>query len=190
MRPLNPEEAQLWARVTATIRPLSRDRSVAKAPELAVVEAVPVATAPIAKPTPKPVAATRLIPVRPKPVPIANQTLDGSWDKKLKSGSVQPDRILDLHGMDLDRAWVAIDRSLDTAIGRGERVLLLITGHHRPGEPPVQRGRIRAAVHDWLAASRHCANIAAVRGAHPRHGGGGSLYLILRRKTSGAKRIS
>ena len=38
---------------------------------------------------------------------------------------------------------------------RGERVVLLITGHHRPGEPPVQRGRIRAAVHDWLAASRH-----------------------------------
>ena len=35
--------------------------------------------------------------------------------------------------------------------------MLLITGHHRPGEPPVQRGRIRAAVHDWLAASRHAA---------------------------------
>ncbi|MFL6784133.1 MAG: Smr/MutS family protein, partial [Sphingomicrobium sp.] len=53
---------------------------------------------------------------------------------------------------------------------------------HRPGEEPVQRGRIRAAVHDWLAASRHAPNIAAVRGAHRRHGGGGSLYLILRRR--------
>lgn len=84
--------------------------------------------------------------------------------------------------MNLDSAWAAIDRSLDLAIERGERVLLLITGHHRPGEPPVQRGRIRAAVHDWLAASRHAGDIAAVRGAHPRHGGGGSLYLILRRK--------
>jgi DNA-nicking Smr family endonuclease len=59
--------------------------------------------------------------------------------------------------------------------------VLLITGHHRPGEPPLQRGRIRAAVHDWLAASRHAADIAAVRPAHRRHGGGGSLYLILRR---------
>ena len=84
--------------------------------------------------------------------------------------------------MNLESAWRAIDRSLEHAIGSGERVLLLITGHHRPGEPPVARGRIRAAVHDWLAASRHASDIAAVRGAHRRHGGGGSLYIILRRK--------
>ena len=117
-----------------------------------------------------------------KATPIAHKTLDASWDKKLTSGSVEPDRVLDLHGMNLDRAWTAIDQALEQAIGRGERVLLLITGHHRPGDPPVQRGRIRAAVHDWLAASRHAVDIAAVRGAHRRHGGGGSLYLILRRK--------
>jgi DNA-nicking Smr family endonuclease len=114
-------------------------------------------------------------------MPIGAQTLDGSWDKRLRSGVVEPDRTLDLHGMNLDSAWAAVDLALDQAIGRGERVVLLITGHHRPGEPPVQRGRIRAAVHDWLAASRHAPRIAAVRGAHRRHGGGGSLYLILRR---------
>ena len=74
---------------------------------------------------------------------------------------------------------------LEQAIARGDRLLLLVTGHHRPGEPPVQRGRIRAAVNDWLAASRHAPNIAAVRGAHRRHGGGGSLYLVLRRGSSG-----
>ena len=117
-------------------------------------------------------------------MPIHERTLDGSWDKKMRSGTVEPDRVLDLHGMNLDSAWGAIDRSLEQAIRRGERVILLITGHHRPGEPPVQRGRIRAAVHDWLAASRHAANIAAVRGAHRRHGGGGSLYLVLRRRPS------
>jgi DNA-nicking Smr family endonuclease len=99
----------------------------------------------------------------------------------LRSGAVEPDRVVDLHGMSLDSAWRAIDRSLEQAINRKERVLLLITGHHRPGDPPVERGRIRAAVHDWLAASRHASKIAAVRGAHRRHGGGRSLYLILRR---------
>ncbi|MGE5064492.1 MAG: Smr/MutS family protein [Myxococcales bacterium] len=84
--------------------------------------------------------------------------------------------------MSLDTAWRAIDLGLEQSIGRGERVVLLITGHHRPGDPPVRRGAIRAAVHDWLAASRHASDIAAVRGAHRRHGGGGSLYVILRRK--------
>ena len=98
------------------------------------------------------------------------------------TGAVSPDRVVDLHGHNLDRAWSAIDSALERAIEAGDRVLLLITGHSRPGGPPVQRGRIRAAVHDWLAASRHAAKIAAVRPAHGRHGGGGSLYIILRRK--------
>jgi DNA-nicking Smr family endonuclease len=111
----------------------------------------------------------------------ARNTLDSSWDRRLRDGAVRPDRILDLHGMSLEGAWRAIDHGLGDAIAGGERVVLLITGHHRPGEPPVQRGKIRAAVHDWLAASRHASRIAAVRGAHRRHGGGGSLYLVLRR---------
>ena len=117
-------------------------------------------------------------------MPIGDKTLDGSWDRKLAAGRADPDRILDLHGLNLDGAWSAIDRGLEQAIARGERVLLLITGHHRPGGPAVERGKIRAAVHDWLAASRHASSIAAVRGAHRRHGGGGSLYIILKRKPS------
>ena len=113
-------------------------------------------------------------------------TLDSGWDRRLRSGTVDPDRTLDLHGMNLDRAWQAIDSGLERAIARGERLVLLVTGHARPGDPPVQRGKIRAAVHDWLAASRHAPRIAAVRGAHRRHGGGGSLYIILRRNRVGS----
>lgn len=116
------------------------------------------------------------------PVALQSATLDGSWDKSLRSGTVTPDRTLDLHGHRLDGAWSAIDFTLDRAISEGDRVVLLITGHERRGEPPIERGRIRAAVHDWLAASRHAASIAAVRAAHRRHGGGGSLYIILRRR--------
>lgn len=173
-RALNPDEAELWARVTATIRPLSRQPlKKAPAPEK---PAVPAAVVPARKPSPAPRPAP--VPVRPKP----GTTLDGTWDRKLRSGSIQPDRIVDLHGLNLDSAWQAIDTALERAESAGDRVILLITGHHRAGEPPVQRGRIRAAVHDWLAVSRHAGQIAAVRGAHPRHGGGGSLYIILRRQ--------
>jgi DNA-nicking Smr family endonuclease len=110
--------------------------------------------------------------------------LDSTWDSRLRSGAVTPDRVIDLHGMTLDRAWSAIDIGLERAIAAGERIVLLITGHARSGGPPVQRGKIRAAVHDWLDASRHSSRIAAVRGAHGRHGGGGSLYIILRRDRS------
>jgi DNA-nicking Smr family endonuclease len=123
-------------------------------------------------------------PAAPAPKPravVGSGGLDGHWDRKLKSGSIVPDRILDLHGQNLDGAWNAIDRGIEAAIAAGDRVILLITGHARPGAPPIERGKIRAAVHDWLAHSRHADRIASVRGAHRRHGGGGSLYLILRR---------
>jgi DNA-nicking Smr family endonuclease len=176
VRGLSPEEQALWARVTETIRPLSREPL--PKPELKHGSHRPVPP-PIARrhkgPTPKPSPAI----TRPPPA-IAN-TLDASWDRRLRSGAVQPDRVVDLHGHGLERAWQAIDRAIEQALVNQERVLLLITGHARPGDPPVERGRIRAAVNDWLAASRHRGRIAAVRAAHRRHGGGGSLYLILRR---------
>lgn len=172
MRSLSAEERALWAKVASTIRPLSREP----------VEIEEAPTDRIAESTPKPVIAVppkagvkRASPVRP------GTTLDGTWDRKIDSGNVTPDRILDLHGHSLDSAWRAIDDVLERAIDCGDRVILLITGHQRRGEPPVERGKIRAAVHDWLAASRHAGRIASVRGAHPRHGGGGSLYIILRR---------
>ncbi|WP_205478601.1 Smr/MutS family protein [Sphingomonas arenae] len=179
MRKLSAEEEELWARVTATIRPLSREPQPVQAalptsPSTVKVEAAPSrvkARVPPARSSPPPTAARATV----------HGSLDGHWERRLRSGTVEPDRTLDLHGHSLDSAWTAIDRALDQAITRGDRVLLLITGHHRPGEPPVARGRIRAAVHDWLAVSRHASRIAAVRSAHRRHGGGGSLYLILKR---------
>jgi DNA-nicking Smr family endonuclease len=180
VRSLDPEEAELWARVTASIRPLSRERVE---PPLAVADSAESVEG--RQPAPRrshPAPRARIAPAPAPKRALATATLDSSWDRKLRSGRLDPDRVLDLHGMNLDGAWQAIDRVLEQAIASGERVVLLITGHHRPGDPPVVRGRIRAAVHDWLAASRHAPRIAAVRGAHRRHGGGGSLYIVLRRR--------
>ena len=174
MRSLSPEETELWARVAATIRPLSRD--TADAPEIDTRPSPPPAKPKGRVPPQRPVALT---PKRAEN--FREATLDGGWDRRLRSGRVVPDRVLDLHGHSLDRAWDAIDRTLERAIASGDRVLLLITGHERKEDPPLVRGRIRAAVHDWLAVSRHASRIAAVRGAHRRHGGGGSLYIILRK---------
>jgi len=175
-RLLSPEESDLWARVTASIRPLSRE------PVEPDKKPVPSQlTAPAVEAKRKPPAAVPIAPPQPRPA-RPGTTLDGTWDRKLRSGSVEPDRVVDLHGHGLDSAWRAIDLALERAETAGDRLVLLVTGHHRPGEPPVRRGKIRAAVHDWLAVSRHAPRIAAVRGAHPRHGGGGSLYIVLRRR--------
>jgi DNA-nicking Smr family endonuclease len=180
VRALAPEEAALWKRVIATVKPLSSARVPARP---AVVDAdppvVPVVEAK-ARPAGKPVR-----PPRPAPAPPAAppQTLDASWDRKLARGMVAPESSIDLHGHSLASAYDLLDRGLDAAVRRGDRVLLLITGKPpRPeSERPHARGAIRAAVGDWLASSRHADRIAAVRGAHPRHGGSGALYIVLRR---------
>lgn len=183
-RRLTAEEAALWRRVMATVRPSRPEPPTnvdspgppnppTEKPKARVAAAVPAAM-------PKPAA-----PQRPRP----GTTLDGSWDRRLAGGAVAPDSVIDLHDHTLDTAYAALDAGLDRALARGDRVLLLITGKPpRPeSERPHARGRIRAAVGDWLAASRHAARIAAVRAAHPRHGGAGALYIILRRPRNDPK---
>lgn len=164
-RKLSSEEQALWAKVVETVAPLDRspaERDAAPAP-------------------PKP-------PRRPPPLPPRKSatgpgtTLDSHWDRKLARGQVEPDRTIDLHGHTLDSAYDYLDRGLAAAIAGHARLVLLITGHPPKGRAPIARGRIRAVVGDWLAASRHAGHIAAVRPAHQRHGGRGALYLVLRRR--------
>jgi DNA-nicking Smr family endonuclease len=163
-RRLSAEELALWRKVVESVRPLHRFDA----------------------PPPAAVAGRPAVPAPPAPAPVKAKpgtTLDASWDRRLSRGLVVPDRVVDLHGHNLATAYDLIDRRLDAAVATGDRLLLLITGKppaggHRPGG----RGAIRAAVGDWLAASRHAGDIAAVRNAHPRHGGAGALYIVLRRK--------
>ncbi len=196
-RPLRPEEAALWARVMAGVRPLRAVAPTAKAVPIApVVARRPALPArPPEKPMPSfeallgkgtlgamPAPGRKRVSIAAPPKPPSN-TLDGSWDRQLSRGLVSPDRTIDLHGHTLHSAYDLLDAALDTAIRAGDRVILLVTGKPpRPtSERPHARGAIRAATGDWLAGSRHAGAIAAVRGAHPRHGGAGALYIVLKR---------
>jgi DNA-nicking Smr family endonuclease len=171
MRKLSADERALWRRVVESVRPIhampeeARDKPPGE----------PIA----AKPRPAKAAPA----VAPVPKATPGTTLDGSWDRRLSRGLAQPDIILDLHGHNLATAYALLDQRLEQAIAGGARLLLLITGKPR-AEGAEKRGAIRAAIGDWLAASRHAANIAAVRNAHPRHGGAGALYIVLRKGAS------
>jgi len=187
VRPLTPDEATLWARVMASVRPI-RPRAAPSGPPAAVAPAPATKSQPprVVTPVRKPIAARA--PASPtKPIP--GTTLDGSWDKQLSRGLVSPDRSIDLHGHNLATAYALLDAALERSVRDGDRVVLLVTG--KPPVPtserPHARGAIRAAVGDWLAGSRHAGSIAAVRGAHPRHGGNGALYIVLRRPRNHGK---
>jgi DNA-nicking Smr family endonuclease len=170
MRRLSPEEATLWAKVVESVRPLGAPALVPRE-ESEEAEAAPAR------------AAVRTPPAPPPPLSrkVPGLTLDGSWDRRLGRGLVTPDATLDLHGHNLATAYDLLDRRLDEAIGAGARLMLLVTGKPPSPAGTSKRGAIRAAVGDWLHASRHAGQIAAVRNAHPRHGGAGALYIVLRR---------
>ncbi|HEV2079754.1 MAG TPA: Smr/MutS family protein [Allosphingosinicella sp.] len=171
MRRLSAEERTLWAKVVESVNPL-RTQPPQRA-EPARQEQRPAEP----RNPPRPSPARPAAPSRPQ----LGTTLDGSWDRRLGRGLVQPEMTVDLHGHNLATAYALLDERLERAIRQQVRVLLLITGKAPKGEPPVERGRIRAAVGDWLAASRHAGSVAAVRNAHPRHGGAGAFYIVLRR---------
>ena len=156
------------------------------------LRAVAVAKSGLPVPPDRPVAAIASAKSAPAPsrrvtervVKATANTLDGSWDRRLSRGLASPDVTLDLHGHTLASAHALLDQGLNQALTRGDRLVLLVTGKPpRPeSERPHARGAIRAAVADWLTASRFADRIAAVRNAHPRHGGAGALYIILRRQ--------
>ncbi|OSZ68908.1 DNA mismatch repair protein MutS [Sphingomonas sp. IBVSS2] len=167
------------ASVTPLEKRAARAVALPEEPAPAPAPAQPLPAKPRGRVLPPRAAASPAAPVRGQAV----NTLDGSWDRRLARGLVAPDSTVDLHGHSLASAYDRLDFGLEAAIGRGDRVLLLVTGKppRRESERPHARGAIRAAVGDWLASSRHSDRIAAVRTAHSRHGGAGALYIVLRR---------
>ena len=182
-RGLSADEAEAWEKVAATVDRLHPAKPAKSIPPPKIATppkpqpqprkalARPVRQAPAPKPAPKQIDATR-------------NTLDAGWDKRMRSGAVQPDFTLDLHGHGLDAAYNRLMSGVAQARAMGARTILLVTGKPRPVDPADRghtRGAIRAKVLDWLAASSHHSAIAAVRRAHVRHGGEGALYIVLRR---------
>ncbi len=187
-RRLTADEAEIWAQVARTVTPLEKRRPVAIPTALMAAPARTVVLPPASPP--KKVKGRIPAPLPPKPVatkPKADAPLhlDGSWEKRISKGTLVPDFSLDLHGSNLDQAYVRLMHGLTQAKAMGARVVLIVTGKPRPVDAMdrgTARGAIRAKITDWLAASDHALDIVAIRGAHRRHGGQGAIYVVLKKR--------
>lgn len=188
-RRLAADEKALWALVAATVKPLPGRKLPPVAVEVAAVKAVAAAPIPPSRKSAGPTKPPRSLPTKAPPAPLPNESLDGSWDKKLASGKVQPDLVIDLHGHTREAARRLLHSRVLNAEAHGHRVILVITGKGlMPGPSPADlmegrptRGAIKADFPRWLGEEGLSSRIAAVRRAHPRHGGEGAAYLILKR---------
>lgn len=184
-RRLDPHETALWKRVAATVEP------IVKRPAAPEPKAPPTVRPPKATPRSTAVPAATPDPVRlpPRRRSWSGATLDGHWDRRLRKGLVRPEMTIDLHGHSLASAQALLDEAIGRALMRGARVLLVVAGRLRPGADrlplmhgdPRPRGAIRASLPDWLSVSPYADRIVALRPAHISHGGGGAVYVILRR---------
>lgn len=199
-RSLDSNEKALWGRVIASVEPMHKvvGKVEAKVPNASTppkavrVEPFGSLTAAQDKLGRKPSRDTPKASTTNGPLVVARgerisspkpQNLDGHWDRRIDKGGIVPDVSVDLHDTGLSGAYARLDRALEQAITQKLKVVLLVTGKPRTHDRASGQGRgaIASVVRDWLASSRHSGSISAVRGAHPRHGGTGALYIVLKR---------
>ena len=169
-RPLRPEEAHLWAKVAATVRPApGRAHPVAVAQQV-LAETLP-AVAAVKTPSPTPVNR------RPGPLEAIEPRRKQRISREQEFGPR-----LDLHGLDQDRARTALASFLWRASEDGWRAVLVITGKGSRGD-----GVLRRMVPHWLADPSLRALVAGVSEAQRHHGGAGALYVALKRRPANLK---
>lgn len=176
-RRLRPDEEALWRRVASHATPLHPRRSEpqppprfsppAPLPQFRVGDVAPLAP-PAAKDSGD----------RPQPLRIDRRT-----QKALSRGKRSPEATIDLHGMTLAQAHVALNRFILASFATGRRLVLVITGKGLGGTESWDspRGALRRQVPQWLFGAPLGSIVQEVLPAHRSHGGSGAYYVLLKR---------
>jgi DNA-nicking Smr family endonuclease len=186
-RPLTDEERALWEAVARTTQPLeprskvTRKKAVAAvpvAPEPPAEQRVPYASKPSAKtvaavPPSARAAATPRRPPQPEPI-------DRRTTGRVARGTIGLDGRLDLHGFTQDEAYRRLLGFLTQVQHRGGSMVLVITGKGSDTGRP-ERGILRRVVPQWLGSAPFRPLVSAYDDAHRLHGGGGALYVRIRK---------
>jgi DNA-nicking Smr family endonuclease len=105
--------------------------------------------------------------------------LDPTVMRRLRRGEFSVQGHVDLHGLVVEEAHVALAGFVRQGRLAGKRCLLVVhgRGHHSKDRTPVLKERVVA----WLSRGRLAREILAFCTARPHDGGAGALYVLLRR---------
>lgn len=198
-RTLHPEEQELWRSVARTARPLHPARA-----NVAVNAPSPIAEGKAPAPKPpladtlrlrgvklgaaaKMASSAQFVPDMGEHLANAPLRMDAKTHGKMTRGKLAPEARIDLHGMTLDQAHPALIGFITRSHSAGMRLVLVITGKGGKsradfGPIPQRTGVLRAQVPFWLHQAPLGPLILQVTEAHATHGGGGALYVYLRRR--------
>jgi DNA-nicking Smr family endonuclease len=167
--------------------------------ERALDDAVPLHGKPRRPKKSKTPPAAAQPPSSPKPKTPAQQPrhasgIDGNTAERLRRGLFEPQARLDLHGLTERAAHRALVTFIRGAKARRLRLVLVVTGKggagraHKAAEDAFDlgldtrmRGILRVMAPRWLGEPGLAEHVADLREAHKRHGGGGALYVYLRK---------
>ena len=172
-RRLSDDERALWKGVIRSIAPLrklSRDFD----------DAAPAATAVHPKPRARALPAVPLLPPAKPAAPPPLAPLTRKARKRIAGGRREIEGRLDLHGMTQAEAHDALFAFIRARQGRGNSLILVITGKGSPGGGEG-RGVLRRMVPLWLALPEFRSLVIGFEPAAASHGGDGALYVSLRR---------
>ena len=192
-RQVGDAEHTLWTRAVRDVKPLQGNRSDEPAKRPAAdgkrAELAPAESSGRLQQPPG-VGSRPLVPTTLPPL----TGLDRRTSQRLARGQVDYEARLDLHGLTVEQARVALMRFLAESAANGRRLVLVITGkgaapiarHTLHGadyfDTPERQGRLRRQLPLWLAEPDMRVFITGYQPAHPRHGGGGAFYIRIRRR--------
>jgi DNA-nicking Smr family endonuclease len=181
-RVLSEEERALWESVAKQAKPLRKRARASKAEVVLTVDPAPPArgsakrSSSEAAPPPSQPAKVNRPPSSPPLAPLGRRERTS-----LARGKIEIDARLDLHGMTQARAHRALLHFLQRASGDGLRFVLVVTGKGSSVGPESERGVLRRQVPEWLSLPEFRMLVVGFEQAHIGHGGGGALYVRVRR---------
>ena len=162
------DDDAVWRSVTADVKPLRGRRKTEAAP----APKQDAADRP-ARQVKTPAAAQNRKP--PEPLALGSAPgVDKRTAERLRRGQLPIEARLDLHGHTRESAHRALSGFLAAAWDTGRRTVLIVTGKGQ--------GILKDAVPRWLNEAPNRGRILMVAQAQPKDGGGGALYVLLRRR--------
>jgi DNA-nicking Smr family endonuclease len=181
-RPVPASETDLWAQATSGVKKLEPGAATAPPPP------PPSADGRVFDPELEALDELRALVSGDGPFDIADTDeyiegrvagVDQATVRKLRRGEFAVQGHLDLHGMTREEAKGLVDGFLRRSRQGGKRCVLLVHGRgiHSRDQVPV----LKEALRTWLSTARFGRHVLAFATALPVDGGGGAVYVLLRR---------
>ena len=113
--------------------------------------------------------------------PIIDINIEKNKLKRIKSGRINIEGSIDLHGFSLKEAKVHLQLFVGESFQRNKRLLLIITGKGRNSMPDIHGNKqtIKSEINKWLTEDFYRDKVQYISQALDKHGGEGAYYFFL-----------